>query len=296
MTAEIQPYDAKNDRLTVVPSEAPTITYAGSEMIHATARALADAHNIGSALCRTAFVPKHFQGKPDDAAAAILYGSSINMDPITALQNIFVIGGKPALYARSMVAVVMSKGHKIWTEDESEGSVTVCGQRKGSDHIERVTWTTEMAKRAGYDSNAKYRTDPRSMLYARASGDVARRIAPDALLGMAHNVEELTIDRVEQTPAAKPQGMAALKAAVAESAEPEPQADPETGEVTDDDQADPRYWRKRMFALFSERGIGDADEQRRGISHIVERDISSRSQVTEGDARAVVEHLTRGPQ
>ncbi|MCZ4506609.1 hypothetical protein O4273_27765, partial [Rhodococcus ruber] len=32
---------------------------------------------------------------------------------------------------------------------------------------------------------------PQSMLYARASGDIARRVAPDALLGMAYHVEEL---------------------------------------------------------------------------------------------------------
>jgi hypothetical protein len=164
---------------------APVIMAAGAASIEATARALVDAHKIGTALCRTAFVPKHFQGKPDDAAAAILYGSTIDMDPVTALQNIYVIGGKPALYARTMAAIVMSHGHELWTEEESEGRVTVAGRRKGSENVERVTWTSEMAQKAGYTSNANYKSNPRAMLYARASGDVARRIAPDALLGMA---------------------------------------------------------------------------------------------------------------
>src|SRR5699024_9949428 len=226
------------------PTEAPTVTHAGGEMIAATARALVDAHNIGSALCKTSFVPKHFQGKPEEAAAAILYGASIDMDPITALQNVFVISGKPALYARGMVAVVLSKGHKIWTEEESEGSVTVAGQRKGSDTVERVTWTSEMAKRAGYTSNSKYASDPRSMLYARASGDVARRIAPDALLGMAQNIEELTVDRVADTrPAPAPQqsvSVASLtqQATPATETEPEPPAQTETLPVEASDEQD----------------------------------------------------------
>lgn len=276
-----------NELTTYQAADTPAPTAIGSEMIATTARALVDAHNIGSALCKTSFVPKHFQGKPDDAAAAILYGASIDMDPITALQNVFVIGGKPALYARSMVAVVLSKGHKIWTEEESEGSVTVAGQRKGSDTVERVTWTSEMAKRAGYTSNSKYASDPRSMLYARASGDVARRIAPDALLGMAHNIEELTVDRPAAAPAAKPKGMAGLRAAV--TSEPEPPAQTET--LPMGDEQDGRYWRKRLFATLNERGITDADEQRQGIGHIVNREITSRSELTEDDAQKVVEHL-----
>ena len=206
---------------------APVVTYQGAAMIEATAHALVDAHNIGTALCRTSFVPKHFQGKPEEAAAAILYGSAIEMDPITALQNVYVISGKPALYARTMVAIVLSKGHEIWTEEESDGSVTVAGRRKGSDKVERVTWTSEMANRAGYTSNAKYKTDARSMLYARASGDVARRIAPDALLGFSHNVEELRLERPEQQE--RPAGLAAALS------QPEPQADAETGEVVEEE-------------------------------------------------------------
>lgn len=271
---------------TYQPAEAPVVTHVGSEMIAATARALVDAHTIGSALCKTAFVPKHFQGKADDAAAAILYGASIDMDPITALQNVFVIGGKPALYARSMVAVVLSKGHQIWTEEEAEGSVTVAGQRKGSDIVERVTWTSEMAKRAGYDSNAKYRTDPRSMLYARASGDVARRIAPDALLGMAHNVEELTVDRTETAPAAKSKGMAGLRAAVAPEPEDEPL--PVSPDEVNDLMTD--RTRKQMFALFAERGIAD-EEQLPGINHVTGKAYESRADLTEADALVVIEHL-----
>lgn len=205
---------------------APVVTYVGAASIEATARALVDAHKIGTALCRTSFVPKHFQGKPEEAAAAILYGAAIDMDPITALQNVYVIGGKPALYARTMVAKVLAKGHEIWTEEESDGSVTVCGRRKGSDKVETVTWTSEMANRAGYTSNAKYKTDPRSMLYARASGDVARRIAPDALLGFSHNVEELRIDPENVAPTTQqPSGLGAVLSQQPEPTEPAAETD-----------------------------------------------------------------------
>lgn len=281
---------------------APAATFAGAASIEATARALVDAHKIGTALCRTAFVPKHFQGKPDDAAAAILYGSTINMDPVTALQNVYVIGGKPALYARTMAAIVMSHGHQMWTEEESEGRVTVAGRRNGSDKVERVTWTSEMAQRAGYTSNAKYKSDPRSMLYARASGDVARRIAPDALLGMAHNVEELTVAGEVAEPQRPAQAPAPdrMRAALGEQPqrmhEPaEEPAEPEAPAVEPDSQESPLLntsskLAKAMYAAINEAGIAE-DQRIAFLGATIGREIGSSKEMTEGEARTVLDAL-----
>lgn len=168
-------------------------------IIRKTAGDLDDAYRIATALGQTSFVPQHFRGKPEDAMAAILYGQTIAMDPMTALQNLYVISGKPALYSRPMVGIVLAQGHEIWTEVDTPERVVVCGRRKGSEHIERSEWTIERARQAGYTNNKKYQSDPQAMLYARASGDVARKVAPDALLGMAYNVEELEAspDRAE---------------------------------------------------------------------------------------------------
>lgn len=278
--------------MTVQTYEHPTpvVTFVGAASIEATARALVDAHKIGTALCRTAFVPKHFQGKPDDAAAAILYGSTIDMDPVTALQNIYVISGKPALYARTMVAIVLSKGHEVWTEEESDGSVTVAGRRKGSEQVERVTWTTAMAQTAGYLSNANYKSNSRAMLYARASGDVARRIAPDALLGMAHNVEELTLERPVQAERPVTAGRARLADALGTTTaeqvhEPDP-APTEDGVLLDVRSA----LAKRMFATFNDSDVPEA-ERITWISDVIGRDITSTKEMTEAEAGTTIDAL-----
>lgn len=274
-----------------------TPTSVGVASIEETARALVSAHQIGTALCSTAFVPKHFQNKPDDAAAAILYGSTIDMDPVTALQNIFVIGGKPALYARTMVAIALSKGHEIWTEEESEGSVTVAGRRKGSSQIERVTWTTEMAQRAGYLTNSKYKTDPRSMLYARASGDVARRIAPDALLGMAHNVEELSITEAPAPAVATSSPADRLRASLVSDEGP---ADTPAGAPLRDEYVDagPMFdyrsgWARAEFfpALRAAEEGGHFTDAKEFFSEVVGRDIASSKGLTEAEAQLVLAHL-----
>ena len=149
------------------------------------------AHDLAKALTQTAFAPDQFRGKPIEAMAAILAGAEVGLSPLQALNSTFVIGGKPAYYARTMVALVQSQGHEVWTKAETPTSVTVCGQRKGSERVESVTVTIEQARKAGWTRNKKYDTEPGAMLYARAASAVCRRIAADALLGIPHTVEEL---------------------------------------------------------------------------------------------------------
>src|SRR6478736_7706771 len=66
------------------------------------AQELGAAHQLGTALCSTEFVPASFRGKPEAAAAAILAGKSLGLDPMNALANIFVVSGRPSMYARTM--------------------------------------------------------------------------------------------------------------------------------------------------------------------------------------------------
>lgn len=66
------------------------------------------------------------------------------------------------------------------------------------------------------------------------------------------------------------------------------------GEVDGGDPMSART-RGRLFALFGERGIDDRDEQIRGIAHVIGRPIASRSELTEAEARAVIDRLKQTP-
>lgn len=253
-------------------------------VIHQTASDLSDAHRIGSVIAATSFAPAHFRSKPEECAIAILYGQTIGLDPMTAVQQIYVIGGKPALYARAMVAIVLSHGHQIWTEEETDGAVTVAGQRKGSQRVERITWTSSMAQRAGYASNKKYQTDPRSMLYARASGDIARRVAPDALLGMAYTVEEMQLEPEV--------GPATVITAAAFTPAPAPDAPVEQAEPAGvpEEMITPAQLRK-IGAAMKDLNITGRAEALTYVSTAAGRDITSRNDLTKAEASAVVDAL-----
>lgn len=273
--------------------------------IQQTALELTGALQVANAICRTSFAPTHFRNKPEETAIAILYGASIGFEPIEAIQQIYVISGKPALYARAMVAIVLGAGHEMWVEDEKPGTVTVAGRRKGSDNVQRVTWTTQMAETAGYTSNKKYRTDPQSMLYARASGDLARRLAPDALMGMAYNVEEMTlVDDGQQRPTSVQATPATQKDRVRQAiATPQTSGPAETGDLPAPEQtpaaptAGPEDTKpitsaqsKKIHTLIGKLGI-DRDAKIAGCSQIIGRPITSTTELTKDEATAVIESL-----
>ena len=193
---------------------------AGTVQLAQWAQELDAAHRLGTALCGTEFVPASFRNKPEAAAAAILAGKSLGLDPMNALSNIFVVQGKPALYARTMVALVIAQGHEVIRTEATPESVTVAARRKGSEQWQEFIWTIERARKAGYTGNKKYDTDPIAMLTAKAQAEACRTVAPDVLTGVAYTVEEVELEDMGERPAPpKPQGLQRLKAA---AFEPEP--------------------------------------------------------------------------
>lgn len=175
------------------------------------------ASRLAGALCSTAMVPKQYQGKPDDGAAAILYGAELGMNPIQSLQNVMVINGKPGVEARTMVALLKTKGYRVETVEQSDTKVTVRGVAPDG-HEETSTWTIDRAAQAGYTSNALYKKIPAQMLFAKAATEVCRKIAPDVLLGIAYSTEELRLEGAVKATATRKdrpsRGSSGLRAAI----------------------------------------------------------------------------------
>lgn len=280
---ELARYEAPATPATVTPNIDPT----GGRLV-AWASGLDAAYRIGSALCETAFAPPSFRGKPVESAAAILYGDEIGLTPTQALQSVHVISGRPGLYARAMVAIVLAHGHAVWTVEKSDAKVTVAGCRKGSNRTVEETWTTGRAQKAGYTTNKKYSTDPQAMLYARAAADVCRQIAPDALAGLDYAVEELdlmdpgTPATVSRQPA--PATRAQRKPTVVQVAEPEFEPEPVLPDLRSDAQM------RKLWALAKENGL-DESGFRLLINDTLGREVESTKSLTASEARRLIEEL-----
>lgn len=232
------------DLATIGPTPLPRLGAGAVDLIRE-AEELEAAHRFGTALAKTQFVPAMFQGKPDDVAAAVLAGRSVGMDPITSLQNIFVVKGKPAMYARTMHAIVLAAGHEIVRTAAAPDAVTVAARRRGHDDWQEFTWTIERATQAGYTSNAKYKSDPIAMLTAKALAEACRTIAPDVLTGVsATAAEEIDLEDMGERPAppvpapsnaaARLAEQRARAAKVRPAPTPESTADLATGEIVEE--------------------------------------------------------------
>lgn len=174
------------------------VTDDGLELLVKQAKAMDAAYQLATSLCNTQMVPQTFRGKPDDGAAAILYGAELGLKPQQALQQVFVVHGQPAIYARTMVGLLKGKGYTFETVATSDESVTVRGTSPRGE-VEEATWTIDRAKKAGYTKNGKYQSDPQAMLYAKASSEVCRKLAPDVLLGIRYTAEDLELEPVKMT-------------------------------------------------------------------------------------------------
>lgn len=255
----IQPFTSptQGELATTSPSAAPALANSGVIQLAEWAAELDAAHTLGKALCVTEFVPQNFRNKPESSAAAILTGKSLGLDPLNALANIFVVQGRPAMYARTMVALVMSHGHEVIRTEATPQRVTVIARRKEQQQWQEFVWSIERARTAGYTSNKKYQSDPIAMLTAKAQAEACRTVAPDVLVGIPYSAEEIELEDLgEQAPAKqveqkttkitrKPKAQAAerparptpAQAPAPEPAEAEPVADEATGEIQDDGPA-----------------------------------------------------------
>ncbi len=261
-----------------------------AEWVHA-----ADAaYTVATRLVESSFVPAQFRGKPVEATAAILAGSEVGLSPMAALRAFDVIQGQAAPRAITLRAIVQSYGHEIVLRESTATRCIMAGRRKGSTEWQTSVWTMDRATGLGLTGKDNWKKQPGAMLIARATSEVARLIASDAILGIGYTAEEIA-DGATGDPStttgtgleaeAVPEQPATRRMSRTRKTEPDPTAT-QDGPLTD-------HTRATMFALLTEQGITDADAQRAGMSHIIGRFVESRSTLTEGEGLAIIDHLRR---
>lgn len=149
-----------------------------------------DAFAFAERIASSGLVPAAYRGKPVDLAIAVMYGNELGLPPMTALQRVVVISGKPTLDAQGFVSLIRQAGHSISGEVDSTAA-TVVGKRFDTGDTMTVTFTMEDAQRADLLKNATYRKFPTDMLWARAVTQLARRLFPDVMLAVSYAPEEM---------------------------------------------------------------------------------------------------------
>src|SRR5262245_26437018 len=111
---------------------------------------------LAEVIANTDFVPKQLRGNQPAILAAILYGNEVGLDPMTSLQLVAVIDGRPTLAAEGMRALILAAGHELWVEESTTSRAVVAGRRRDGKNTSRVTWTLDDVKRAGIGGRPNY--------------------------------------------------------------------------------------------------------------------------------------------
>jgi len=284
---DIQPYS---------PPPAPVPTAASG--IIEWAQSADAAYSLAQRLVSTSFCPQAFRGKPEEAAAAILSGAEVNLSPMASLRAFDVIQGTAAPKALTQRAVAQSFGHEIVLVESTPLKCIVRGKRRGSSEWQQVEWTMARATQLGVTGKPNWKSQPQAMLLARATGEMARLIAADALLGIGYNAEEIEDSEPAPTTTVTRDPSATRKVA---RKKPEPVAveEPEFDEpATEERPAEEPATRPQVTALnaaVTARGIAERDAKLAFLSGQVGRELSSSSDLTKDEASKVLDALTAEP-
>ncbi|MFJ7269363.1 hypothetical protein ACIQV3_22425 [Streptomyces sp. NPDC099050] len=170
------------------------------------------ANLVAQSLAATNFAGP-FRGKPDEITAAILAGQELGLKPMASLKSIDVIQGQPALRAHAMRAILQGQGHEIELVESTDTYCKMRGRRKGAEAWQYVEWNIARAERLGLLGKDQWKKQPKTMLIARATGELCRLVASDALHGLPYAAEEIDgYISGEIVPARAPLSVAALTA------------------------------------------------------------------------------------
>lgn len=213
----------ENKKDLVVAEQQPPLTEVFSNM-----QAFTDAQRICRALTQSGIVPTSYQGDQNipNAMVALEMANRIGISPISVMQNLHIIEGRPSWSSNFIISMLNSSGKftplrfryeetdgedvsritKKWNKrlnqyDETKETEFIQGlscvayatDKNTGEIIEGPEVSVKMAFLEGWLSKngSKWRTMPKLMLAYRAAAFFGRLYAPELLLGI-HSDDEIS--------------------------------------------------------------------------------------------------------
>ena len=140
--------------------------------------------------------------KVESAFIAIEMGMELGLPPMTSIQNIASVNGRPAIWGDAQLALVRKSGllksmvvEEVGTYPKDDYGWKITVERVGDKATYSETYTVADAKIAGlWGKSGPWTTNPKRMLKYRARSFVLRDVFPDVLKGMLSREEAFDID------------------------------------------------------------------------------------------------------
>lgn len=163
---------------------------------------LTQAWKCAGFLAQSALVPETYKAHPENCLIALDLANRSGMSPLTVMQNLYIVKGKPAWAGQFAIALV-NVNRRLSTPLKpiffgEEGTPTWGCYMEAKDFegnkLVGAKITIQMAKDEGWIDKAgsKWKTMPEQMLMYRAGAFFARVYCPEALYGvqMAEEVKD----------------------------------------------------------------------------------------------------------
>jgi hypothetical protein len=167
------------------------VKHQGSLPAHFQPQVLSAQMDYARALAESNLLPKQYYKQPANLLWAISYGQTLGVDPMTAVQSIHVISGKPTASADLIAGLVRRAGHKLRISGDDHKAVAQIIRADDPEFTFEAVWTIERAQAAKLTGKDTWKQFPAAMLKARAITEVARAACSEILQGTIYTPEEM---------------------------------------------------------------------------------------------------------
>lgn len=162
-------------------------------------------------LSQSSFVPENYRGKAADCLIAIDFSQRVHIAPLTVMQNLYVVKGKPSWSGQFCMALIRASSNfanvrVVYTGTkgtDNRGCYVTALRTSDGSVVDGTEVTISMAKAEGWISNPKWKNMPEQMLAYRAAAFFARVHCPEALLGIQTVEEVEDVDATRATTQAR---------------------------------------------------------------------------------------------
>ena len=166
------------------------------------------AQRQAKSLCESNLVPISYRGQKGlpNCLVALEMSKRMNLSPLTVMQNLNIIHGRPTWSAQFISSQIMGCGRfenfDYLVKGEGETLEVQCIAKRIADQklIKGTAVSMKMARLEGWTRNSKYQSMPELMLRNRAATFFGRQYIPDLLLGVQTSEEVVDIQPLDVTP------------------------------------------------------------------------------------------------
>ena len=189
-------------------SEITTQSTEGESSIYKNTDSFEFAQRQAKSLCESNLVPISYQGQKGlpNCLVALEMSKRMNLSPLTVMQNLNIIHGRPTWSAQFISSQIMGCGRfenfDYLVKGEGETLEVQCIAKRIADQkiIKGTAVSMKMARLEGWTKNPKYTSMPELMLRNRAATFFGRQYIPDLLLGVQTSEEVVDIQPLDVTP------------------------------------------------------------------------------------------------